>query len=251
MVSLYVQYKLYLIPASIAKVSRQIWWQYRRTAYRGCLQVTSDVGRDLLLKYHILTIVSVIFAHGNAATRAMQGRVATVNQLSTKLDANVIAVSIQSCTIKHLSPLVWLSWYVCFISKFKLLTPVKVSVILRDYLRKMASLWMHRPHTIMLLVGALYQKTLFSLASHSAQVLWAISRRSSLIKVNIRLYVWIIPEINAGVQVRAVVLAAPFSSISKLLETYKIGGLFPLFSPMRSLPQIRGRFPTLRQFMII
>ncbi|TIB74965.1 hypothetical protein E3Q23_02547 [Wallemia mellicola] len=35
--------------------------------------------------------LTVIFAHGNAATRAMQGRVATVNQLSTKLDANVIA----------------------------------------------------------------------------------------------------------------------------------------------------------------
>lgn len=66
-----------------------------------------------------------------------------------------------------------------------------------------------------------------------------------------RLYIWIVPEINAGVRVRAVVLAAPFSSISKLLETYKIGGLFPLFSPMRSLPQIRGRFPTLSQFIFI
>ena len=37
---------------------------------------------------------SVIFAHGNAATRAMSGRVATAASMSNRLNANCISVCV-------------------------------------------------------------------------------------------------------------------------------------------------------------
>ncbi|EIM21414.1 alpha/beta-hydrolase [Wallemia mellicola CBS 633.66] len=138
--------------------------------------------------------LTVIFAHGNAATRAMQGRVATVNQLSTKLDANVIAFDYRGFGDSTGLP-----------SEDGLTLDASAAY---EYAISRGAV----PENIVLLGQSLGTGVMSNFAKKLS---------------------------DQGVRVRAVVLAAPFSSISKLLETYKIGGLFPLFSPMRSLPQIR------------
>ncbi|KAG8905480.1 Light-sensor Protein kinase [Tulasnella sp. 403] len=43
---------------------------------------------------------------------------------------------------------------------------------------------------------------------------------------------------HGGVTPRALVLAAPFSSIHKLMETYSFGGVFPIFRPLQIFPYV-------------
>ncbi|GAA5827343.1 hypothetical protein JCM11251_003774 [Rhodosporidiobolus azoricus] len=45
-----------------------------------------------------------------------------------------------------------------------------------------------------------------------------------------------------GITPRAVILVAPFSSIASLLETYRLGNLLPILSPLRNFPWLLNKF---------
>ncbi|TIB09957.1 hypothetical protein E3P92_03340 [Wallemia ichthyophaga] len=137
---------------------------------------------------------TVIFAHGNAATRAMSGRVATAAVMSNKLDANVISFDYRGFGDSSGLPS-----------------------------EKGLTLDAQAAYDYAISRGATPDKIILLGQSLGTGVVTNFARKLS----------------SQGIEIRAVVLAAPFSSVTKLLETYKIGGLFPLFSPLRSLPQIR------------
>ncbi|POY75292.1 hypothetical protein BMF94_1663 [Rhodotorula taiwanensis] len=46
---------------------------------------------------------------------------------------------------------------------------------------------------------------------------------------------------NEGITPKALILVAPFSSIASLLETYKLGNIIPLLSPLRVFPSVLDR----------
>lgn len=157
------------------------------------MNIDGSVSRNDI-KNSFTTHPTVLFAHGNAATRAMSGRVATAALMSNKLDANVISFDYRGFGDSTGLP-----------SEEGMTLDAQAAY---DYA---------------ISKGATPDKIILLGQSLGTGVMSNFARKLS----------------SEGINIRAVVLAAPFLSVSKLLETYKLGGLFPLFSPLRSLPQIR------------
>ncbi|TIA91252.1 hypothetical protein E3P99_01185 [Wallemia hederae] len=131
---------------------------------------------------------TVLFAHGNAATRAMSGRVATAALMPHKLDANVISFDYRGFGDSTGLP-----------SELGMTLDAQSAF---DYAISRGA----TPEKIILMGQSLGTGIMSNFARDLAE---------------------------RGVSV------PPFSSVAKLLETYKVAGLFPLFSPLRALPQLR------------
>ncbi|GAA5864803.1 hypothetical protein JCM8547_009237 [Rhodosporidiobolus lusitaniae] len=143
---------------------------------------------------------TVIYYHGNAATRAAGNRVRTGRHISSEMDASFLIIDYRGFadSSSHLPP-----------SEEGLLTDARTAW---DY--------------ITVEKGAKESQVVVMGQSLGTGVTAGLAARLA----------------DEGKHPRAVVLVAPFSSISALLETYKLGNFIPILSPLKRFPWLLNAF---------
>lgn len=159
---------------------------------------------------------TVLFFHGNAASRAVGFRSLLLTLWSTKLDANILAIDYRGFGDSEGIP-----------SEAGLAIDARAAW---DYVTGLGA----RPSDVLIAGTSLGTGVVSKLAHELSQ-----EGNISLLS-----YVSAVPltSCSTGIAPRGALLASGFTSIAKLLETYNIFGLLPLFQPLRLIPFVFGRF---------
>lgn len=152
---------------------------------------------------------TVIFLHGNAATRAVSFRVSSYSSITSRLGANVLAID-----------------YRGFADSEGIPSPEGLARDARaawDWLNERGA----SAEDVVLMGHSLGTGVASMLAAELAVegMHLAPSTQDLIYLLNL-----------LGVTPRGLVLVAPFTSISELLETYALAGLIPVLRPMRTFP---------------
>jgi abhydrolase domain-containing protein 12 len=171
---------------------------------------SSPSSHDEFIRSALRTNPTILFLHGNGATRLLASRVQHYQAFASRLRANVFAPDYRGFADSTGTP-----------SEAGLIIDARASW---DWLRAHGAV----PENVLIVGNSLGTAVAVQLASvlEAEHQLDGTEEHGKVVGVSSR------------ERPRGVVLLAPFSSVQTLLDSYYIAGFVPLFAPIRTFPPI-------------
>jgi hypothetical protein len=176
---------------------------------------------------------SIVYFHGNAATRAASNRIRVARYVSAQ-DTSLIIIDYR-CALSFLTSLVYQSSNI--FSGFGDSEGEPSEVGLKMDARTVWDYVVRTKGALPSSVGIMGQSLGTGVATALAASL--ASEGSSILHLP---EVLVLIQDVLGTIPRALILVAPFSSIPSLLETYKLAGFIPVLAPFRPIPGVLNAF---------